>query len=202
MSGKLIMKRKLDKTHQVSLDTNKVDVPKSSLPSSSSSSASTSPSSSSSSITKQDTTRNHLNGNNTEDESIVRQPETKRLRCDTPPPEPEDLVLPPLPQVNAQNRHLLEAIQLKMLELQNELDAFEHDVEAHEEEYYYQNDPYNNRPSPQMTEQEAEALGFAMCAQETMLFLQREGVPSDSLLYTRLRDALVGRAQPDRIFQL
>lgn len=132
----------------------------------------------------------------------------KRLRCaDTPPPEPEDL---DLPQINARNRHLLEAIQLKMLELQNELDAFEQDFEAHEVYIYNEN---SDEPSaenaapqaePQMSEQEAEALGFAMCAQETMLFLQREGISRESILYTRLREALVGRGTEnrDRIFQL
>ncbi|KAM7348619.1 insensible isoform 1-T3 [Cochliomyia hominivorax] len=189
MSGKLIMKRKLDKTHH------KVEI--------SESTAATSSSEASSSTSAQDKPRNPENMRENENsESTVRPPLNKRIRCDTPPPEPEDLDLPPLPQVNEQNRHLLEAIQLKMLELQNELDAFEHDVEAHEEEYYYQNDRYNQRQNPQMSEQEAEALGFAMCAQETMLFLQREGVPSDSLLYTRLRDALIGRSQQDRVFQL
>ncbi|XP_065364548.1 uncharacterized protein insb [Calliphora vicina] len=177
MSGKLIMKRKLDKTHQSSLN-NKVDVED--TPSS------TSPSSSDSPLEKR----------NKNEETSDRQPENKRIRCDTPPPEPEDLDLPPLPQVTEQNRHLLEAIQLKMLELQNELDAFEHDVEAQEEDYYYLNDSQHHQNN-QMSEQEAEALGFAMCAQETMLFLQREGVPSDSILYTRLRDALVGPSQLD-----
>ncbi|KAI8118803.1 hypothetical protein FF38_10931 [Lucilia cuprina] len=196
MSGKLIMKRKLDKTHQSSLN-NKVEIEES--VSSSTSSSSTSASSSNG------TTEKHKNPTNrNEEESSIRQPQSKRLRCDTPPPEPEDLNLPPLPLVNEQNRHLLQAIQLKMLELQNELEAFEHDVEAHEEDYYYLNDhqDLDNRQNNQMSEQEAEALGFAMCAQETMLFLQREGVPSDSLLYTRLRDALVGRSQPDRVVHL
>lgn len=173
MSGKLIMKRKLDKTHQSSLN-NKVDVEDT-------------PSSPASTLEK----------SNKNEESSDRQPENKRIRCDTPPPEPEDLDLPPLPQVTEQNRHLLEAIQLKMLELQNELDAFEHDVEAHEEDYYYLNDSNHHHQNNIMSEQEAEALGFAMCAQETMLFLQREGVPSDSILYTRLRDSLVGPSQPD-----
>ncbi|XP_037807118.1 uncharacterized protein LOC119600725 [Lucilia sericata] len=198
MSGKLIMKRKLDKTHQSSLN-NKVELEES--VSSSTSSSSTSPSSSSNGTSEVES-KNPTNRN--EEESFVRQPQSKRLRCDTPPPEPEDLNLPPLPLVTEQNRHLLQAIQLKMLELQNELEAFEHDVEAHEEDYYYLNDhqDLDNRQNNQMSEQEAEALGFAMCAQETMLFLQREGVPSDSLLYTRLRDALVGRSQPDRVVHL
>ncbi|XP_046802557.1 uncharacterized protein LOC111677167 [Lucilia cuprina] len=196
MSGKLIMKRKLDKTHQSSLN-NKVEIEESV---SSSTSSSSTPSSSSNGTTEKP--KNPTNRN--EEESSVRQPQSKRLRCDTPPPEPEDLNLPPLPLVNEQNRHLLQAIQLKMLELQNELEAFEHDVEAHEEDYYYLNDhqDLDNRQNNQMSEQEAEALGFAMCAQETMLFLQREGVSSDSLLYTRLRDALVGRSQPDRVVHL
>ncbi|GBP17523.1 hypothetical protein EVAR_101438_1 [Eumeta japonica] len=36
----------------------------------------------------------------------------------------------------SQHRHLLEAIQLKMVELQNGLMAYEHDVEAREQEWY------------------------------------------------------------------
>lgn len=144
------------------------------------------------------TTSKMINEKNNHD-SHVKHPETKRIRSDTPPAEPEDLGLPPIPQVSDQNRHLLVAIQQKMRELQNELDAFEHDVEAHEEDYYYPNGRLQNNP---VSEQEAEALGFAMCAQETILFLEREGISSDSLLYTRLRDALVGRTQTNEIFHL
>lgn len=185
MSGKLIMKRKLDKTHQSSRNVEVAEeVP--------------SVSSMDNNLYQRHNGRN--DNDDDDDESSSVQPDNKRLRCDTPPSEADDLNSHPLPQANERNRHLLEAIQLKMLELQNELDAFEHDVEAHEDDYYY--DQANQQQQPQMSEQDAEALGFAMCAQETMLFLQREGVPSESLLYTRLRDALVGRSQPDRVFHL
>lgn len=184
MSGKLIMKRKLDKT-QLSLFNNKIDVKEISTSSTSSSNSAS---------------NKQINKTNKYDEDFsVKEPENKRIRCDTPPAE--DLDSPQLPQVNAQNRHLLEAIQLKMLELQNELDAFENDVKAHEEDHYYVN-KHHNQPNNRISPQEAEALGFAMCAQETMLFLQREGIPSDSLLYTRLCDGLVGRSEPDRIFHV
>lgn len=134
---------------------------------------------------------------------------SKRLRCDTPPPESDNSsdILPPILHEanhenfinNQRNRHLLEAIQSKMLELQQELDEFEQDFEVNEEDFY--NGP-GQPPQAEMSEQEAEALGYAMCAQETMLFLQREGVPPNSLLYTRLRDALVGRGEHDRAFQI
>ena len=175
MSGKLIMKRKLDKVHK-STANSKMHLKEPSI--------SSNPSTSS----KIDKTINQK----TDHDTVTKQPENKRIRCETPPPEPEDLGLPPIPQISGQNRHLLEAIQQKMLELQNELDAFEHDVEAHEEDYYYSNGRLQNN---HISEQEAEALGFAMCAQETMSFLEREGIPSDSLLYNRLRAALLGPSQ-------
>ena len=176
------MKRKLDKVHK-NTSNNKMHLKEPSISQNSSISSTN------------DQTSNQRNDH----DSVNKQPENKRIRCETPPPEPEDLGLPPIPHISDQNRHLLGAIQQKILELQNELDAFEHDVEAHEEDYYYPNGRLQNN---HMSEQEAEALGFAMCAQETMLFLEREGVPSDSLLYNRLRAALLGPSQTNEIIHL
>lgn len=207
MSGKLIMKRKLDKNqaHEVlsSEDSSSGSGPRPKI--------------------LNDDDSSHVSSNS---ESNRHLPPNKRIRfdtpplercdtppperCDTPPPEPDDghvhqqpimMAGDPTDQdlVNQQrNRHLLEAIQAKMLELQRELDEFEEDFDNYNEDDYYNSPPQQNV----MSEHEAEALGFAMCAQETILFLQREGISSDSLLYTRLRDALVGRTQNDHAFQI
>lgn len=40
---------------------------------------------------------------------------------------------------------------------------------------------------------DAESLGFAMCARETISFLINEGFPADSNLIRALKDRLVGR---------
>ncbi|XP_073835581.1 insensible [Musca autumnalis] len=195
MSGKLIMKRKLDKQQTPPAESQKaIELPSRGTNDASGSKrrqSSTSPNPMEGNIA------NH-NRNELELSSSMHQ--SKRIRCDTPPPEPEDEVdnlHHPTNQDflnNERNRQLLEAIQSKMMELQRELDEFEEDFDNYDNEE-------DEGQQHVMSDQEAEALGYAMCAQETILFLQREGIPSDSLLYTRLHEALVGRGQNDRAFQ-
>ncbi|XP_061396884.1 uncharacterized protein LOC133332500 [Musca vetustissima] len=199
MSGKLIMKRKLDKQQaaepqSIGLEANREDV--------------ASGSNRRESLSSPNPHFQRNENNSTQDSGIDQSMhQSKRLRCDTPPPEPEDEEIrqlnldgiePTHQDIlnNQRNRQLLEAIQSKMMELQRELDEFEEDFDA------YDHDDGEGEQQPVMSDQEAEALGYAMCAQETILFLQREGIPSDSLLYTRLHEALVGRAQNDRAFQI
>ncbi|XP_017077672.1 myb-like protein I [Drosophila eugracilis] len=127
----------------------------------------------------------------------------KRHRPLTPPAEEpgQDYASPP----DAPNRILLEALQ-KIMELQAELDAFEHDLderdgaaaEAEEEDVEESAEDAEVAarfapPTPAERSQ-AEALGFAMCARETLLFLQSEGIPTESPLYQTLLGKLVGQS--------
>uniref|UniRef100_A0A1A9UE62 Uncharacterized protein n=1 Tax=Glossina austeni TaxID=7395 RepID=A0A1A9UE62_GLOAU len=113
--------------------------------------------------------------------------------CDTPPPEPVDYRTLPLDS----DRHLLEIIRAKISELQQELTDCESDYE--DQKVVYDNPRSADSQGPvELSEQDAEALGFATCAQETFLFLQREGISTDSPLFTRLRDVLVGHTENDQ----
>ncbi|XP_017049341.1 uncharacterized protein LOC108093673 [Drosophila ficusphila] len=128
----------------------------------------------------------------------------KRHRPLTPPAEEPGQDYPSPPE--APNRILLEALQ-KIMELQAELDAFEQDLDdrdgfadraAHEEEAEESAEDAEVAaqfapPTPGQRSQ-AEALGFAMCARETLLFLQSEGVPTESPLYQTLLGKLVGQS--------
>ncbi|KAH8358023.1 hypothetical protein KR084_000034 [Drosophila pseudotakahashii] len=117
----------------------------------------------------------------------------KRHRPLTPPAEE-----PAAPE--APNRILLEALQ-KIMELQAELDAFEHDLDEREHPLYEEEEDAEDAevaaqfapPTPAQRTQ-AEALGFAMCARETLLFLQSEGIPTESPLYQTLLGKLVGQS--------
>lgn len=202
MSGKLIMKRKLDKQQ-----TPPAPEPQS-IGSEQGSEVVSGSNSRRSSSELNRTERNENNLKNETDFSASLQ-QSKRLRCDTPPPEPEDEEIrrlhldgrePTHEDIlnNQRNRELLEAIQSKVMELQRELDEFEDDFQNYEDD----TDDDHHQQQHVMSDQEAEALGYAMCAQETILFLQRQGIPSDSLLYTRLHEALVGRGPTDRSFQI
>ncbi|XP_016994508.2 uncharacterized protein insb [Drosophila takahashii] len=132
-----------------------------------------------------------------EQDEAVPAPE-KRHRPLTPPAEE-----PAAPE--APNRILLEALQ-KIMELQAELDAFEHDLDEREHPSYEAGEPEEEEdaddaevaaqfapPTPAQRTQ-AEALGFAMCARETLLFLQSEGIPTESPLYQTLLGKLVGQS--------
>ncbi|KAH8373044.1 hypothetical protein KR009_011032 [Drosophila setifemur] len=135
-----------------------------------------------------------------EDEAV---PE-KRHRPLTPPAEPTEVLQSP---PDAPNRILLEALQ-KIMELQSELDAFEQDLDeredyaaaARDEEEESDESPEDAEvaarfaPPTLAQRSQAEALGFAMCARETLLFLQSEGIPTESPLYQTLLGKLVGQS--------
>lgn len=101
---------------------------------------------------------------------------------------------------------LLEALQ-KIMELQSELDSFEQDLdeceasvlEANDEEAHLDAEVAANFV-PAARHPDAEALGFAMCARETLLFLQSEGISTESVLYKTLLGKLVG--QSDGLLQV
>ncbi|KAH8325184.1 hypothetical protein KR074_009325 [Drosophila pseudoananassae] len=144
-----------------------------------------------------------------------RQPEDnvpvpeKRHRPLTPPAEAEETAGYQTPP-DAPNRILLEALQ-KIMELQSELDAFEHDLDDRDDYEAAGEDEEEEasaedaevaaqfaQPTPAQRSQ-AEALGFAMCARETLLFLQSEGIPTESPLYQTLLGKLV--SQSDGLLQ-
>ncbi|XP_037717117.1 uncharacterized protein LOC119551716 [Drosophila subpulchrella] len=136
----------------------------------------------------------------------VAAPE-KRHRPLTPPAEEPGQDYPAEP--DAPNRILLEALQ-KIMELQAELDAFEQDLDerdgyaaagAEQEEEEVEESAEDAEvaaqfapPTPAQRSQ-AEAMGFAMCARETLLFLQSEGIPTESPLYQTLLGKLVGQSE-------
>lgn len=123
-------------------------------------------------------------------------------------------ITPPADQPSEPNQNdaeapksiLLEALQ-KIMELQSELDSFEQDLdeseegvlEANEEEAHLDAEVAANFVPP-TRRPDAEALGFAMCARETLLFLQSEGVSTESVLYKTLLGKLVG--QSDGLLQV
>lgn len=118
-------------------------------------------------------------------------------RSDTPPAQPSHS--PANDIGDAPNSILLEALQ-KIMELQSELDSFEQDLDEREasafdsdEEVLEGAELAANFPAP-ARRSEAEALGFAMCARETLLFLQSEGVSTESVLYKALLGKLVGQS--------
>lgn len=79
---------------------------------------------------------------------------------------------------------LKEALR-KIIELQEEINAFDDAASSdHDEEETLYSQEYP-----------AEALGFAMCAWETLTFLQREGFTQNDPIYRALRERLVGQCQ-------
>ncbi|KAH8309372.1 hypothetical protein KR059_008761 [Drosophila kikkawai] len=133
----------------------------------------------------------------------------KRHRPLTPPAEDPSEDQPSRP--DSANRILLEALQ-KIMELQSELDAFEQDLDERDAAAAVREDPDTDTDTDSEDAEvaaqfapaavaatpaqrsQAEALGFAMCARETLLFLQSEGVPTESPLYQTLLGKLVGQS--------
>lgn len=128
----------------------------------------------------------------------------KRLRLEL---EPRPVTPPPMQQkspaisntdADASNSILLEALQ-KIMELQSELDSFEQDLDEREvstldvDKEDHLDAEIAAGFAPPTRRSEAEALGFAMCARETLLFLQSEGVSTESVLYKTLLGKLVGQ---------
>lgn len=93
---------------------------------------------------------------------------------------------------SARQSFLLDALQ-KIAELQSQLEndaEFEDDFEDYSEDEDSEVSFYLN----EKRRHEAEAIGFAMCARETLLFLQKEGIPENSAIYQSLREKLVGKS--------
>ncbi|XP_058824163.1 uncharacterized protein LOC131684925 [Topomyia yanbarensis] len=94
---------------------------------------------------------------------------------------------------------LLQALR-RIQELQDEIDFLENDPYAEDadstedDESSFEQDHHPAVGSVVLGHQ-AEALGFAVCARETMAFLEREGVSSDDPMLVNLRNRLIGRAE-------
>lgn len=126
-----------------------------------------------------------------------------RLELETRPITPPADQPSEVNQLNAEapKSILLEALQ-KIMELQSELDSFEQDLdesepgvlEANDEEAHLDAEVAANF-APPARRPDAEALGFAMCARETLLFLQSEGISTESVLYKTLLGSLVGQSE-------
>ena len=85
-----------------------------------------------------------------------------------------------------QNRpNMLMATLQKIRELEDELDFLINDP--------YYDDSSSDEEENLITGQEAEALGFAMCAKETITFLENAGVMPDNPMMISLRNRLIGR---------
>ncbi|XP_023172462.1 uncharacterized protein LOC111600549 [Drosophila hydei] len=122
-------------------------------------------------------------------------------RSNTPPVEQSHS--PAIHVGDAPNSILLEALQ-KIMELQSELDSFEQDLDEREADAFdsdeeVQADAEVAAIAPAQAivpdrRSEAEALGFAMCARETLLFLQSEGISTESVLYKALLGKLVSQS--------
>ncbi|XP_049288496.1 uncharacterized protein LOC125766511 [Anopheles funestus] len=86
----------------------------------------------------------------------------------------------------------------RIRELQDELDFLQNDPYAEDTD---DEDDSARHPPVQagvIGGRQAEAIGWAVCARETMHFLQREGIPPDSPLMVNLRQRLIGRVdEPD-----
>uniref|UniRef100_A0A182N6C8 Uncharacterized protein n=1 Tax=Anopheles dirus TaxID=7168 RepID=A0A182N6C8_9DIPT len=83
----------------------------------------------------------------------------------------------------------------RIRELQDELDFLQNDPYAEDTD---DEDVEEVPPDAVIGGRQAEAIGWAVCARETMHFLQREGIPPDSPLMVNLRRRLVGEAAGGR----
>lgn len=72
-------------------------------------------------------------------------------------------------------------------------DSVYEDEDSERDNYYDDNDDDRNLQELYLLHAESEALGFAVCAKETLNFLQRDGLPPDSPLVIELRNRLIGK---------
>lgn len=120
-----------------------------------------------------------IEGSNSSSNSSEQEPKRERI---------EELEA----DINKQS-FLVEALN-KIAELQRQLQ--ENDVDLDDDEFGEYSDDDDSEVSLYLDEQkrhEAEAIGFAMCARETLLFLQKEGIPETSAIYKALKEKLVGK---------
>uniref|UniRef100_A0A182Q2M6 Uncharacterized protein n=1 Tax=Anopheles farauti TaxID=69004 RepID=A0A182Q2M6_9DIPT len=88
----------------------------------------------------------------------------------------------------------------RIRELQDELDFLQNDPYAEDTDDDDDDDDADEAGragADVIGGREAEAIGWAVCARETMHFLQREGIPPDSPLMVNLRRRLIGQPPPD-----
>lgn len=95
------------------------------------------------------------------------------------------------------NANFLQAALIKVQELENELaelnncDSANDDANSHSSSDSGQEDEIDEEN--QLLEYESEALGFAVCARETLLFLENQGLARDNPLIISLRNRLIGK---------
>lgn len=106
----------------------------------------------------------------------------KKTKNDNKPKEDQT----PKPIATVPKEDFLKDAMEKILQLQNEI--LSQDSDSGEESA----DEYQDEELKQQVAFESEALGFAMCARETLTFLCNEGLSPDSPLVVTLRERLVG----------
>lgn len=106
----------------------------------------------------------------------------KKTKNDNKPKEDQT----PKPIATVPKEDFLKDAMEKILQLQNEILSL--DSDSGEESA----DEYQDEELKQQVAFESEALGFAMCARETLTFLCNEGLSPDSPLVVTLRERLVG----------
>ncbi|XP_050088128.1 uncharacterized protein LOC126572673 [Anopheles aquasalis] len=99
------------------------------------------------------------------------------------------------PAASPASNYLLEALQ-RIRALQDELDFLENDPYAEDTDDEELNDGAEAEDVQVIGGQQAEAIGWAVCAREAIQFLQHEGIPADSPLMVNLRQRLIGTARP------
>lgn len=98
------------------------------------------------------------------------------------------------------NNEFLRLALLKIQELEHELalldeesyDSGHHEYEEDDDTVSSDNDHGQNR---QRIGVEAEALGFALCARETLNYLASEGITDENPILTALRNQLIGKCR-------
>lgn len=94
-----------------------------------------------------------------------------------------------VPDGSIQKYDFLKEALLKVQALQAELAALDDDDDNDEEGY----DSGSEEDEVALMAFEAEALGFAVCARETMSFLDGQGLSADNPLVVNLRSRLIGK---------
>lgn len=104
-----------------------------------------------------------------------------------------------IPRIVRGNDEFLRDALRKIQELEQELallDEEDYDSGHHEDDDDSDSFDDNfaaNQHNDELLEAEAEALGFAVCAKETLNFLAAEGLTPDNPIVLALRDRLVGK---------
>lgn len=126
------------------------------------------------------------------------EPSKRRPNRTDPDQRANQLPEQPAPASPGRSDFLLQALR-HIQELQDEIDFLENDPWPEDADSSENDDDDDDQYPPMdgavVVGHQAEALGFAVCARETMAFLEREGVPADSPMMVSLRSRLVGRCE-------